>query len=51
MRMFLPFGQRRANGDGGQPKPETTATESELESLRRQMSDMQQKLDRIVTKD
>ncbi|MET0745539.1 MAG: polyhydroxyalkanoate synthesis repressor PhaR [Microvirga sp.] len=42
MRLFSPFGARGAGGAGGEEKPGETG---ELDSLKRQMADMQAKLD------
>ena len=47
MRMFSPFPQNLA--DGRQPEPEAGET-GDLETLRRQMAEMQAKLDRLASK-
>ncbi len=51
MRMFSPFAQRQADEDEARSKAEPKAEASgELETLKKQMADMQAKLDKLARK-
>jgi len=48
MRMFLPFGATQTPGET--PSPPPSRSDSDLEALKRQMADMQKKLDTLADK-
>ena len=50
MRMFLPFGQKRAAEGAAKSDAPSSSPDGELETLRRQMAEMQKKLDTIASK-
>lgn len=53
MRMFSPFAQRPQEGTGARSEGKTEAAEddaSDIEALKRQMADMQAKLDKLARK-
>jgi polyhydroxyalkanoate synthesis repressor PhaR len=51
MRMFSPFAQARGEGKGEEPKGESkTDSPADLDALKRQMADMQAKLDALSRK-
>ena len=50
MRMFLPFGAGRAEPTAKPSEPEAAArSEGDLEALRRQLDEMQRRLDKLST--
>jgi polyhydroxyalkanoate synthesis regulator protein len=49
MRMFLPFGGGRAQ-PSAQPTPETPAEKTDFDQLKKQLDEMQKRLDKISDK-